>query len=185
MPSLYSPHLRTTSNPPWAFAGLTHSLAILNLVGCDVVADPPMAQRYRTKNPISKRLARFRYDVEHYELKLIYRTGHLQRVPDSLSQMPGLNEEGDPADTNRLFQTNLSEAKKICDSIEVITPQMINFYQQLRTYLQSKSEKSEVYKLKAGKIWLASLKCKLHTYLMISIRLYRLFTRLLVIIINL
>ena len=69
--------------------------------------------------------------------------------------MPGLNEEGDPADTS-LFQTELSELKKIFDSIEVITPRTIRFYEQLYDYLESESEskpESEKYEVKNGTIW--------------------------------
>ena len=116
-------------------------------------SDHESLQRYRTKNPITKRLARFMYDIEHYDPKFIYRPGHLQKVPDALSRMPGLTEQGDPADTNHLFE--LSEAKKIFDSIEVITPRTIKFYKQLHKYLQSESKyaESEIYELKDDKIW--------------------------------
>ena len=75
------------------------------------------------------------YNIEHYDLKFIYRPGHLQKVPDALSRMPGLSEEGDLADTS-FFQTELSETKKIFDSIEVITPRTIKFYNQLNDYLR-------------------------------------------------
>ena len=98
------------------------------------------------------------YDIEHYDLKFIYRPGHLQTVPDALSRMPGLSEEGDPADTS-LFQTELSETKKIFDSIEVITPRTIKFYNQLYDYLRPESTESEIYELKDGKIW----NCQLET----------------------
>ena len=73
------------------------------------------------------------YDIEHYDPKFIYHPGHLQKVPDALLQMPGLTVQGDPADMNYLFE--LSEAKKIFDSIEVITLRTIKFYKQLHKYL--------------------------------------------------
>ena len=42
-------------------------------------------------------------DIEHYSPLFTYRHGILQTVPDSLSRMPGLREEGEPADTERFY----------------------------------------------------------------------------------
>ena len=110
-------------------------------------SDHQSLQSYRTKNPITKRLARFIYDIEHFDPKFIYRAGHLQKVPDALSRMPGLMEEGDPADTSHLFELS----QKVFDSIKVVIPHTIEFYVQLRNYLRS--SKSDVYELKNGEVW--------------------------------
>ena len=112
-------------------------------------SDHQSLQSYRTKNPMTKRLVRFMYDIEHYDPKFIYHPGHLQKVPDALSRMPGLMEEGDPADTSHLYE--LAEAERIFDSIRVIIPRRIRFYQQLHNYL--KNDSSDVYELKEDKIW--------------------------------
>ena len=56
---------------------------------------------YRTKKPMTKRLARFMGDIEHYNPLFVYRSGSLQVVPDALSRIPGTKEEGLPADTER------------------------------------------------------------------------------------
>ncbi|HTS08815.1 MAG TPA: reverse transcriptase domain-containing protein [Candidatus Eisenbacteria bacterium] len=63
---------------------------------------------YRTKRPMTKRLARFMDEVEHYDPTIVYRPGKLQVVPDALSRMAG-QSEGEPADTDRFMaieQTN-------------------------------------------------------------------------------
>ena len=44
-------------------------------------------------------------DIEHYNPLFTYRRGLLQTVPDALSRMPGLREEGEPADTERFYCT--------------------------------------------------------------------------------
>ena len=69
-------------------------------------SDHESLRTYRTKNPMTRRLTRFMNDIEHFDPTFIYRPGHLQKVPDALSRMPGLIEEGDPADTERLFVTD-------------------------------------------------------------------------------
>ena len=60
--------------------------------------DHESLQMYRTKKRITPRLVRFMQDIEHYNPVFTYRHGLLQKVPDALSRMPGLREEGDPAD---------------------------------------------------------------------------------------
>ena len=42
-------------------------------------------------------------DIEHYNPLFTYRRGTLHTVPDSLSRIPGLREEGEPADTERFY----------------------------------------------------------------------------------
>jgi RNase H-like domain found in reverse transcriptase len=54
---------------------------------------------YRTKRPMTKRLARFMDEIEHYDPTIVYRPGKLQVVPDALSRMAG-RCEGEPADTD-------------------------------------------------------------------------------------
>jgi hypothetical protein len=71
-------------------------------------------------------------DVEHFDPTFIYRPGHLQKVPDALSRLPGLVEEGDPADTERLFNTELEHSKSIFDTSKLVVPRKCEFYTNLR-----------------------------------------------------
>ena len=52
---------------------------------------------------MTPRLVRFMQDIEHYNPIFTYWCGLLQKVPDALSRMPGLREEGDPVDTERFY----------------------------------------------------------------------------------
>ena len=83
-------------------------------------------QCYRMKNSMTKRLVRFINDIEHFDLKFIYRPDHLQKVLDALSRMPGLREEGDPVDISHLFEIEYSEF--IFESAKVIISYNIEFY---------------------------------------------------------
>ena len=65
--------------------------------------DHESLQTFRTKKRITPRLVRFMQDIEHYNPVFTYRRGLLQKVPDALSRMPGLREEGEPADTERFY----------------------------------------------------------------------------------
>src|ERR1700738_3908271 len=53
---------------------------------------------------MTRRLIRFMAEVEHYDPLFQYRPGTLQKVPDALSRMAGVREEGDPADTSRFLE---------------------------------------------------------------------------------
>jgi len=83
---------------------------------------------------MTRRLVRFINDIEHFDPKFIYRPGHLQKVPDALSRMPGLKEEGDPADTSHLFEIEQSES--IFDAAKVVVPRNIEFYVKLHDSLK-------------------------------------------------
>ena len=48
---------------------------------------------YRTKRPMTKCLARFMDEIEHYDPTIIYRPGKLQVVPDALSVRNGTPAE--------------------------------------------------------------------------------------------
>ena len=65
--------------------------------------DHQSLETYRTKKHLTPRLVRFMQDIEHYNPLFTYRRGLLQTVPDALSRMPGLREEGEPADTERFY----------------------------------------------------------------------------------
>ena len=66
-------------------------------------SDHQSLQTFRTKKHMTPRLVRFMQDIEHYNPVFTYRRGLLQKVPDALSRMPGLREEGDPADTEWFY----------------------------------------------------------------------------------
>ena len=51
---------------------------------------------------MTKRLARFMDEVEHYDPTIVYQASKLQVVPDALSCMAG-QSEGEPADTDRFM----------------------------------------------------------------------------------
>jgi len=117
-------------------------------------SDHESLKTYRTKNPMTKRLVRFINDIEHFDPKFIYRPGHLQKVPDSLSRMPGLKEEGDPADTSHLFEVEQSES--IFEFAKVVVPQKIKFYVKLHDSLKRNTASGDLamYELgKDGKLW--------------------------------
>jgi len=63
---------------------------------------------YRTKRSMTKRLARFMDEVEHYDPTIVYRPGKLQVVPDALSRMAG-QSEGEPADTDRFIVAEMED----------------------------------------------------------------------------
>ena len=83
---------------------------------------------------MTKRLIRFINDIERFDPKFIYLPDHLQKVPDALSRMPGLREEGDPADISHLFEVEHSES--IFESTKVIVPHNIEFYVKLHDSLK-------------------------------------------------
>jgi len=65
---------------------------------------------------MTKRLARFMDEVEHYDPTIVYQPGKLQVVPDALSRMAG-QLEGAPADTHRFMaiETTFSEHDPTAD----------------------------------------------------------------------
>jgi hypothetical protein len=73
---------------------------------------------YRSKKTMTKRLARFMAEIEHYDPTITYRPGRLQVVPDTLSRMPGLKEEGEPADTERFLEIGEDDKDKIEKEID-------------------------------------------------------------------
>ena len=108
--------------------------------------DHESLRTYRSKNPMTKRLVRFMHDIEHFDPTFIYRPGHLQKVPDALSRMAGIIEEGNPADTENLFNT-------MADEITVMSPHKCEFYVRLHARLQSKPNDQYPYALNNGKLW--------------------------------
>ena len=57
---------------------------------------------------MTKRLARFMDEVEHYDPTIVCRPGKLQVVPDALSRMAG-QSEGEPADTDRFIVAEMED----------------------------------------------------------------------------
>ena len=120
--------------------------------------DHESLQTFRTKKRITPRLVRFMQDIEHYNPVFTYRRGLLQKVPDALSRMPGLREEGDPADTERF---NLIEEPADTEQfysvqdllatedpnpeneIQVRRIRKASYYYTLRKYLQAVSLMSD------------------------------------------
>ena len=125
-------------------------------------SDHESLQSYRTKNPMTKRLVRFIKDIEYFDPKFIYRPGHLQKVPDALSRMPGLKEEGDPADTSHLFE--IEQSGSIFESAKVVVPRSIEFYVKLHDPLKRNiaSEESPLYELDTDeRLWNRQLRTPL------------------------
>jgi len=60
-------------------------------------SDHESLKGFRTKKHITKRLARFMGEIEHFDPIFVYRPGKMQVVTDALSRMPGQREEGEPA----------------------------------------------------------------------------------------
>ena len=102
--------------------------------------DHESLQTFRTKKRITPRLVRFMQDIEHYNPVFTYRRGLLQKVPDALSRMPGLREEGDPADTERFYSIQDLLATDEDDSeneIQVHRFRKAAFYNTLHRYLKA------------------------------------------------
>ena len=77
-------------------------------------------------------------DIEHYNPLFTYRRGLLQTVPDALSRMPGVREEGDPADTERFYA--LEEFLEADDDEPTETPRHVRrleFYNKVRKFLKA------------------------------------------------
>ena len=68
-----------------------------------ICSDHQSLQNFRTKKYMTPPLVRFMQDIEHYNPVFTYRRDHSQKVPDALSRMSGLREEGDPADTEWFY----------------------------------------------------------------------------------
>jgi len=112
---------------------------------------------YRTKNPMTKRLTRFLNDIEHFNPLFVYRPGPLQKVPDALSRMPGLKEEGQPADTERFYTSAQAEPT------EPTRRRNIEYYRKLRKYVKALSMLDDAaeelkkdaigYELRDGKLY--------------------------------
>ena len=102
---------------------------------------------YRMKRPITKRLARFMNEIEHYSPLIIYRPDKLQIVSDALSRMPGVCE-GPPADTDRFMamteiENTNADASDASDTIddERDTPlRPCRKYLEVKQYLITKGE---------------------------------------------
>ena len=69
-----------------------------------VRSDHESLKGFRTQKHVSKRLARFMDEIEHFDPVFVYRPGKLQIVPDALSRMPGLRSEGEPVDSEGLLE---------------------------------------------------------------------------------
>ena len=68
-----------------------------------VRTDHESLKYYRSQRDMSRRLARFVSDIEHFNPEILYRSGSLQAAPDALSRRPGLPEE--TTDLIPTFQT--------------------------------------------------------------------------------
>ena len=109
--------------------------------------DHQSLETFRTKKHITPRLVRFMQDIEHYDPKFTYRRGVLQKVPDALSRMPGLREEGEPADTERFYSVRdllaaaedegSEYAPDLEDQVPVRRPRKVEYYNEMRKYLKA------------------------------------------------
>ena len=98
-------------------------------------------------------LIRFMQDIEHYNPLFTYRRGILQKAPDSLYRMPGLKEEGKPADTERFYtiydllaaEDEDIDAEQLPPDRESSNPsrhpRKIEDYKRLRKYLKASAVK--------------------------------------------
>ena len=131
--------------------------------------DHESLQTFRTKKRITPHLVRFMQDIEHYNPVLTYRRGLLQKVPDALSRIPGLREEGDPADTERFYCIDELLATEDTSEIQVRRIRKTQYYNTLRKYLEAVSlthdadeelkQQSTAYELRDGVLF----NCQLNT----------------------
>jgi hypothetical protein len=109
--------------------------------------DHQSLETYCTKRLLTPRLIRFMQDIEHYNPLFTYRRGLLQTVPDALSRIPGLREEGAPADTERFYciRDFLFEAETESDSdlegsekSEFWRPRRTDYYEKMERHLKAR-----------------------------------------------
>ena len=93
---------------------------------------------------MTKRLTRFLGDIEHFDPTFQYRPGPLQIVPDAAVTMPGLQEEGEPADTQQFTAIeNEPAAEQPQNTPEPDSPskprrfRKSEYYRRLRKYLKA------------------------------------------------
>ena len=93
-------------------------------------------------------------DIEHFDPMFIYRSGHLQKVPDALSRMLDLIEERDLADTEHLFGIELKHFKTTLDEISIVIPRKCDFYAKLHVQLSHSNVLDKQYEVSEdGKLW--------------------------------
>jgi len=134
--------------------------------------DHQSLETYRTKKHLTPRLVRFMQDIEHYNPTFTYRRGALQKVPDALSRMPGLREEGKPADTERFYSIRDLLAVDAEESAEPEHPparhsRKVEYYDRIRKYLKASSlvndaddevrQSSSNYELRDGTLYHSEL----------------------------
>ena len=97
-------------------------------------------------------------DIEHYNPLFTYRPGRLQVVSDALSRMPGVREEGLPADTPRFLA--MEDTPK--------TPRRrAKYFRNMKRYLKGKSIEEDIlddiketaldYTIRDGRLWQGEL----------------------------
>src|SRR5947207_3613974 len=102
-------------------------------------SDHESLKGFRTKKHITKRLARFMGEIEHFDPIFVYRPCKMQVVPDSLSRMPGQREEGEPADKDNFLAIgedvgNLEEGKEMDAQKEQLKSIVGNVHEDLGHY---------------------------------------------------
>ena len=75
-------------------------------------------------------------DIEYYNPFFIYRHDILQKISDSLSRMPDLREEEEPADTERFYTIQDFLATKEEDSNR-FQVRKVDYYEKLRKYVKA------------------------------------------------
>jgi hypothetical protein len=75
---------------------IKHCLAHI-VEGAEIIVftDHESLKGFRTQKHMTKRLARFMGEIEHFDPMIVYRPGKEQVVADALSRVPGAREEGD------------------------------------------------------------------------------------------
>jgi len=130
--------------------GLNHWRHILEGSEIIIHTDHESLKVYRTKCPMTKRLARFMNEIEHYDPLIIYRPGKLQIIPNALSRMPGVCE-GPPADTDRFMAvtetenatanaSHIADAPDTADERDTPPPRPRQKYMEIKQYLIMKGE---------------------------------------------
>jgi transposase InsO family protein/uncharacterized protein (UPF0335 family) len=82
---------------------LNHWRHLVEGLSITIRSDHESLKGFRTQKHVTKRLARFIGEIEHFDPIFVYRPGKMQVAPDALSRMPGQREDGEPADSDNFI----------------------------------------------------------------------------------
>jgi len=121
---------------------LNHWRHLVEGLSITIRSDHESLKGFRTQKHITKRLARFIGEIEHFDPIIVYRPGKLQVAPDALSRMPGQREDGALADTDIFLAIDGLEGEKEPEKCRIDDPDQLkiiveNIHEDLGHYGKS------------------------------------------------